>query len=135
MRIKSIDENAWLEISRNGDEFHSPFLIECSVNLRHGKFSAKNGEVHFLNLEEFVKNLDAFILNRKLTAQLNGTYDVAVKFFQPQDKQIAMVGFVIGDAFTGRSLTTRFKTEGEFEINTELLNDLVRNFKKFLERR
>lgn len=134
MRIKSIDGNAWLEISRNGDEFHSPFLVECWVNLRHGKFTAKNTEVHFLNLEEFVKALDAFILNRRLTPQLNGTYDTTVRFFQPADKQIIMMAFVIGDAFTGRSVTTRFHTGGEFEVNAEFINDAARSIKKFMER-
>jgi hypothetical protein len=130
MRITSIDKKVWLDISRNGDHVHSSFSVESLVDIGHGKFDAKNGDIHFLNFEEFVKNFDAFILNRKLTPQLNGP-ETEIKFSNMQNA--VMVSFVIGDAFSGYSTTVRFKTEGAFEINAEHLNDLLSSFKKLFK--
>lgn len=133
MRIRPTDDKAWLELSRNGSEAHASFSIECSVDIGHGKFRAKNSDVHFLNAEEFVKTLDAFVLNRKVTPQLNGTYDTSVKFFRPQGKNLIMLSFVIGDAFSGYAATTHYKTEGEFEVNAEYLDELIKNFNELLK--
>lgn len=133
MRIRSTDEKAWLELSRNGSEAHASFSIECSVDIGHGKFRAKNSDVHFVNAEEFVKTLDAFVLNRELAPQLNGTYDTRIQFFRPRGKNVTMVSFVIGDAFSGHSATTHYKTEGEFEVDAEYLHELVTDFKKLLQ--
>jgi hypothetical protein len=44
-----------------------------------------------------------------------------------------MVSFAIGDAFAGYATTVRFKTEGEFEINAEYLNDLLSRFRELFE--
>ncbi len=86
--------------------------------------------MQFLNIEEFVEDLGAFILDRKLVPQLRGTYDTGLKFYQPDGKNIVMVGFIIGDAFAGPSQTVRYRTEGEFEVDAEYLNGLVSGFRK-----
>lgn len=103
--------------------------MECSVNIAHGNFDAKNGDIHFLNVDEFIQSLDAFILNRGISPQLHGTYDTVVKFFQPTGKTVVMVSFAIGDAYCGKSATVHYRTEGEFEIDAEYLNDIITNFK------
>lgn len=128
VRIKSLDNTAWLAIFRNRDEPHASFSLECSVDIGHGTFDAENSDVHFLNPEEFAKALDAFILDRKLAPQLDGTYDSFVRFFQPVGKSGVMVRFAIGDAFSGRSAGARYRTEGEFEMDAEYLNELVAGF-------
>jgi hypothetical protein len=133
MRLHSTDRTAWLEITRKAGGEHSPFSVECSVNIVHGRFDAKNSDIHFLNFDEFVNKLDAFILNRAIPAQLHGTYDTIIKFFQPEGKTIVMVSFAIGDAYAGYSSTVHYKTEGEFEINAEYLNDIVKNFRDLFQ--
>ena len=128
VRIKSLDNTAWLAIFRNRDEPHASYSIECSVDIGHGTFDAENSDVHFLNQEEFAKALDAFILDRALAPQLNGTYDTFVKFFRPAGRNSVMVSFAIGDAFSGRSAAARYRTQGEFEVDAEFLNELAAGF-------
>ena len=128
IRIKSLDNTAWLAIFRNQDEPHASFSIECSVDIGHGVFDAENSDVHFLNQKEFAEALDDFILDRALAPQLDGTYDTFVKFFRPAGRNSVMVNFAIGDAFSGRSAAARYRTEGEFEMDAEYLNGLVAEF-------
>jgi hypothetical protein len=127
VRIKSADNTAWLAILHNKDEPHASYSIECAVDIGHGAFDAENNDVHFLNQEEFAKAIDAFILDRTLAPQLNGTYDTFVRFFQPSGKNGVMVRFAIGDAYSGRS-AARYRTEGEFEVDAEYLNELAAGF-------
>jgi hypothetical protein len=130
MRISSTDRKAWLELSRNEAEPHASFAIECSVEIAHGSFRARNGDVHFFNLEEFAKALDAFVLDRALTPRLEGTYDTRVEFSRPRSKNAVMLSFVIGDAYCGYAATVDYRTAGEFEIGAEYLNDVVAAFRE-----
>jgi hypothetical protein len=130
MRITSTHGKAWVELSRNGSGAHASFSIACSVDTGHGAFSARNSDVHLLNLEEFVKTLDAFVLRRDLIPRLNGTYDTAVTFFRPQDRNAIMVSFAIGDTFSDYLGPMRYRTEGEFEVSGEVLYELVKDFEK-----
>jgi hypothetical protein len=130
MRIGSTDGKVWLELTRNQAEPHASFAIECSVDVAHGSFRARNSDVHFFNLEEFAKALDAFVLDRTLTPRLEGTYDTRVELSRPRSKNAVMLSFVIGDAYCGYAATVDYRTAGEFEIGAEYLNDVVAAFRE-----
>lgn len=133
MRIYSTDKKVYVKLSRDGGDTHSPFSVESSVDISHGRFGAINSDIHFLNHDEFLKEFDAFILNREIVPRLKGTYDTEIRFFQPKDKNIVMVSFAIGDAFSGYTTTVRFKSEGQFEVDAEYLNELLSNFEKLFK--
>ena len=128
MRITATHGKAWVEVSRNGSGVHASFSVACSVDTGHGAFSARNSDVHFLNLEEFTRTLDAFVLRRDLIPRLNGTYDTAITFLRPRDRNAIMAAFAIGDAYSDYLGAMHYKTEGQFEVSGEDLNELVKGF-------
>jgi hypothetical protein len=132
MLIKAIDTKAWIEIIRNGKGEHASYTVECSVDIGHGLFGGTNRLIHFINLDEFIKELDMFITDRTRVPKLNGTDDTQITFFRPEGRNCVMVSFTVGDAFSGYSTTVRYKTEGTFEVNSEFLNSFVEEFRNLL---
>ena len=125
MLIKSIDSQSWIEIERSLlEQEYSCFSIACKVDIGHGQFTAKNTDVHFVNLKQFVDDLDHFILDRNLSPILEGTYGTSLKFYSPSSCSL-MVSFTIGDAYCGYIETVDFKTSGTFEIEQEYLGNLL----------
>ncbi|WP_026609732.1 hypothetical protein [Methylocaldum szegediense] len=132
MRISSSDGKTWIEIRRNeGDDFPS-FAFSGAVNIGHGRFTGRSTSLTFLNLSEFAEALDAFILQRDLQPCLEGTYGSYARVWQPRSKNEVMLGFCIGDAFSGWVGTSEFKLQGEFPIEQEILNSLVFAFRSMV---
>ena len=129
MKVNSIDNKNWISIESKDEQPYLSFVFEASVNIEHGSYTGKNIDLHFLNFGAFVKELDAFITNRKLSPTLNGTYDSYIKFESRKNNSV-FVFFNIGNAFAGYSETVGFSLSGEFEINTEYLNQIYDEFKK-----
>ena len=129
MKLNSIDNRNWIRVERKDDQSYFSFMFEASINIEHGIYSGKNIDQHFLNFEAFVKEFDAFITNRKLVPTLHGTYDSYIKFEAKKNNSV-FVFFNIGNAFVGYSETAGFSLSGEFEINTEYLNQIYDEFKK-----
>jgi hypothetical protein len=64
MKIRSINNESWLSIENVLDEHgYSSVSIEAEVDIGHSFFHGKNEDIHFTNLDEFIVQLDAFILN------------------------------------------------------------------------
>ena len=127
MRITSADNKAWVEITP-GKSYLS-FNIECMVNSGQSLFHGKNAEFHLLNIEEFIADLNKFILDRKVLPQLNGVYGPCLEFYRSNKQTTAvMVRFSVGDDASAYSDNVEFKTTGTFEINSEFLNDYVKGF-------
>jgi len=131
MRIISSDAHCSFEVSRETVGDYSSFSVSGSVDIGHGRFSGENRDVHFLNLEQFVACLDSYILDRSLMPTLNGTYDTNVKIWTPGGhRSTVMLTFAIGDAYAGTPVTAKYRLEGEFEIDQEMLNALLENFRE-----
>ena len=102
--------------------------FEASVSYGHGKFSALNTDVQFIEITEFSVEFDLFIMQRSLTPRLAGTYDSFISF-TAIGTQVA-VSFCIGDAFCGRGLGTEEpRLSGRFAIDSECLNKLNSYFR------
>ncbi len=130
MKIFSVDNICSITIERNDEtDTHSGFQMEAHVDVRHGQFDAKNIDVQFANLEEFVSEFDRFILDRSRTPRLEGTYDTYIAF--SGQGNAVMLQYRLGDAFCGRK-TAYFHQSGEFEIAQEYLLQYLAGFRALL---
>ena len=132
MKISSIDDKSWLSIEPKESEGYYSFEVEAFVDVGHGSFDGKNIDVHFLNHDQFLEDYDGFISNRAIKPILNGTYDSYFKFVAGRGNSIFFY-FNVGDSFSGYSETVDFSLKGEFEINSEYLNTIHKEFKKVLK--
>jgi hypothetical protein len=132
MRITSIDSKAWVEITHGKD--YLSFNMECAVNSRQNFFQGKNTDFHFLNTEEFIEDLDKFILNRDVLPQLKGVHGPCLVFYRSKKQATAvMVRFSVSDDSSAYSEGVEFKTTGTLEINSEFLNEYVKEFKRLFK--
>ncbi len=121
-----------IEIERRpGDGAHDPFTLNASVDIGHGVFKAANADVHFLNLEAFVRELDAFIMDRTLKPRLEGTYDSYIEFSGTPFR--VAISFCVGDAFSGYArASAHFALTGAFEIEQDFLSSALEQFRGLL---
>lgn len=133
MKILSSDSKQWIEVKRFVDDDYSSYELGVSIDVGHGHFTGRNKDIQFLNLKEFIENLDSFILSRELKPRLEGTYDSFVEFYSPKNKNSIMVNFCVGDAYAGYPETAMYGLKGSFEFNVEYLNDVLEKFKAFEE--
>ncbi len=132
MRITSIDSICSITLERKDDASGNPgFQMETHVDIRHGRFGAKNIDVQFLNLEEFVSEFDRFILDRTRMPRLEGTYDTYIAF--SASGNTVMLQYRLGDAFCGQK-TSYFCQSGEFEVEQERLLQYLADFRALKER-
>lgn len=106
--------------------------MSCAVNIGHGKFSAKNIDLQFLNGDEFVQALDQFLLDRSLTPQLDGTYGTFLILWRPGARDEIMLSFAIGDAFCGGPVTSEYNLTGSFLLPPGNLEALIDEFRTML---
>jgi hypothetical protein len=132
MRITSIDSKAWVEITPGNSEFS--FSIECMADRGQSLFHGKSTDFHFLNIEEFISDLNKFILDRNISPKLNGIYGPCLEFYRSKNQTTAvMAHFSVGDDSSAYSENVEFKTTGTFEINSEFLNDYLSGFKELIK--
>ena len=130
MKITAADDICRISVEANGDRRHSSgFEVVTHVGIGHGKFVARNSDVHFLNFEEFLAELDRFIMDRSCAPRLDGTYDTYIGFSGTGNS--IKCAYRLGDAFCGRKTAT-FHQSGEFEIEQEKLLELLNGFQKLL---
>ena len=131
MKICSVDNNCFVALEYKGDPSgYSGFQVEVHADIRHGQFDAKNIDVQFLNLEEFVQELDKFVLDRTRMPRLEGTYDTYFAF--SASGSAVILKYQLGDAFCGRK-TSYFYQSGEFEVEQESLLQFLGGFRSFME--
>jgi hypothetical protein len=125
MKIYAKDHPSWIEINRLVDEAnqYSSYEISAVIDIIHGKFTAKNIDVHFINAVEFQSVFKQFITNRSLVPRLEGTYDTYLEFVGKSNSVI--LRFKIGDAFCGTE-TTDYSLVGGFEVSQESLLNIKR---------
>jgi hypothetical protein len=133
MKIKSHDDKQWIEIEQSLDVGYPSYKFQVSIDIGHNLFTGENNDMYFLNLEEFIGNLDSFILNREIKPKLEGTYNCFVEFYRPGNKNIIMVSFYVGSTYAGFSDTASYGLKGCFEFNAEYLNEVLEGFKEFQE--
>lgn len=131
MKICSVDNNCFVALEFRGDSSgYYGFQVEIHADIQHGKFDAKNIDVQFLNLEEFVPELDKFILDRTRMPRLEGTYDTYFAF--SASGSAVILKYQLGDVFCGRK-TSYFYQSGEFEVEQENLLQFLGGFRSFIE--
>ena len=119
MKIDSLDRKSWIEIESSKDGFnHKNLTIETSVDICHGVFRAKNLDINFLNIKEFITKLENFLIDRKEAPILNGTYDSFIKIYG--DTSHVFLKFAIGDEFCGKP-NHDYLFRGSFEFDQEQL--------------
>ena len=130
LRLESADRHSWVEIQPWTDAtgMYSAFRMEAVVDYGHGKFTAQNRDVQFMQIAEFSREFDQFILDRSRTPVLCGTYDSHLGFAAVGLQVV--VTFCIGDAFCG-GLTSieEPRLRSSFGVDSERLNDLNEYFR------
>jgi len=132
LRIEGANTGSWVEIDRCGDDQYSWIEMSCAIDIGHGKFSARNVDLQFLNGQEFLAALDQFVLDHDLTPQLDGTYGTFLIFWRPGARNEVMLSFAIGDAFCSGPVTSEFNLTGSFLLPQDSLLDLVAEFRVML---
>lgn len=131
MKICSVDNNCFVALEYKSEPSgYFGFQVEVHADIRHGQFAAKNIDVQFLNLEEFVQEFDKFILDRTRMPRLEGTYDTYFAF--SASGSTVILKYQLGDAFCGRK-TSYFYQSGEFEVGQENLLRFLGGFRSFME--
>ena len=131
MRITSVENISWVNVEyKKEPSGYLGFEMEVHADVRHGQFHAKNLNILFLNIEEFVLELDRFILDRSRVPRLHGNYDTYIAFLAGGAK--VMCQYRIGGAFSGRK-KAHFHHFGEFEIEQEYLPQLLSGFRALME--
>lgn len=104
------------------------------VNNGQNSFRGKHTDFHFLNAEEFTETLNKFILYRNVVPQLRGVHGPCLEFYQSKKQATAvMLRFSITDDSSSYSENVEFSTVGTFEINSEFLNEHLKEFKKLIK--
>lgn len=129
LRIECSNRSSWIEIERRGDRQYSWFEIGCGIDIGHGNFFARNGDIQFLNAESFVHELDRFRLDRSLTPQLDGSFGIFLILWRPGAKDDVMLSFAIGDAYCGGPVATEFNLTGSFALPPDTLDTLAAAFR------
>ena len=131
MRITCVEKISWVNIEYKRDPSGYPsFEVEVHADVRHGQFHAKNLNVQFINFEEFVAELDRFILDRSRAPRLEGTDYTFIAFLA---KGITvMCQYRLGGAVSGRK-TVYYHLFGEFEIEQGYLLQLLGGFRALME--
>lgn len=132
LRIECSSRNSWIEIERRGDRQYSWFEIGCGIDIGHGNFFARNGDIQFLNAESFIGQLDRFIEDRSLTPQLDGSFGIFLILWRPGASEEVMLSFAIGDAYCGGPVATEFNLTGSFALPQDGLNALAEQFRATL---
>ena len=66
MKLLSADNRSELTITMQEDEHgYKAYSLSARVGLCRSEFSGCNNDISFLNLKEFFKDLEEFILNRR----------------------------------------------------------------------
>ena len=118
MKIYSIDKKSWFEIKPIKDGSYTAVSVEVKIDIGHGAFSAKNIDMHFLNLAVFTSELDSFITDKSVVPKLNGTYDSFIEISGSVSH--AFIRFCIGDEDCGAK-THQYSLCGSLEIEQEHL--------------
>ena len=130
MKICSIDNKCFAAIEYTVDgEGYGSFQVAVYADIGHGKFDAKNVDVQFLNLEEFVAEFDAFILDRKRAPRLEGTYDTYFAF--SASGSTVILKYHLGGVVCGQKISS-FYQSGEFELDQQNLLPIVAGFRSFI---
>lgn|GEM_PF-2558144 len=126
MKIRSSDHKFFIEfISDNYDGVH--FM---EVRAKFGDFGGRNDSVYLENLPEFVREFDEFISNRSKTPELIGTYGFRLTFFANTPAGRPRVRCNLGNTVCHPEGNRDFGVYGEFEIDTEYLNQYLKEFRE-----
>ncbi len=88
--------------------------------------------MQLLDLDAFVDELDAFVLDRTLRPRLSGTYDTFLAFEAVGNA--VLFSYCLGDALMGRP-THRFTQTGSFEIDDDTLSSIVGELREMTSER
>lgn len=127
MKISSRSGNDWISISI-GCDTQGYSSIEMEAFLTHGisSFHAKQLDLQFFKISQFVDALDKFITDRSLMPKLEGTYDSFLSF--RAIGSTVRLEFAIGDEISSKAPTV-YCLRGAFDIDQSYLNDYVRDFR------
>jgi hypothetical protein len=130
MKIFSSDKKSWLSIEVVSDDEHgySSFSMESLVDIGHSSFQGRNSDLHFFGIDDFVAQLSAFVMDRRIQPRLEGTYD-SFLMFKGSASHVS-VSFCIGSAYCGAE-TYSYVMSGAFEVEQENLASIVSDLSKF----
>jgi hypothetical protein len=123
MRISSVYKDKWIAIEYNG-EFS--YTVQVHIDIGHGRFDAINIAINWLNYNEFVSELNEFILDRSRTPHLKGTYNTYLVFSGHAHRII--LDYQLGDAYNGEVRLENHYQRGTFEISQEYLLQILAEF-------
>jgi len=132
MTFLSTDGKSRLEIESHDDgQGYSAFAVEATVDVGHGRFSAWNGDVQWLNLDRFAAALEQFATDRTSIPELEGTYDSRVGL--SARGHTIFLEFAVGDAFCGEK-THDYLFAGSFELDRECLPGVLSTVRSLVTR-
>lgn len=125
MKIKSSNNEHYIEIKRN--EINDFPYYDVSAKFR--EFSGSNDAISFDNLDEFIRDYDAFILDRSIAPKLTGTYDFELLIYCKNAGGSPRVKATISNVICDTPGNTTFGIFGEFEFDCEYLTSYLESFR------
>lgn len=120
MQLTSVDRRTTIEVSQaKGGGVHAPYKLRVQSG---SGFIGENDTVHFLNIEGFRAQMEAFLKKREGSVTLRASDDCELEFFRWNTIGDVGVRYVIGTQFMEGEATEyskiavsgRFKLHGEF---------------------
>lgn len=120
MQLTSVDKRTTIEIAQaKGGGAHAPYKLRVESG---GGFIGENDQVHFLNIEGFRTQMEAFLKKREGSVTLRASDDCELEFFRWNTKGDVGVRYAIGTQFmegetaeySKIAVSGRFKLHGEF---------------------
>lgn len=131
MKIPSSNNKSYISIEffDDGTDDYISYVLEIVSDIEHSFFKGSNSDIHFLNMPEFIDQLDSFVLNRNVRPKLEGTYDSYLSFIGSGN--VVEVNYCIGSQNDHQI----FSQKGGFEISQEHLSSILTDLKTLYKSR
>ncbi|PJK10966.1 hypothetical protein CO608_00360 [Lysobacteraceae bacterium NML08-0793] len=130
VQIQAKGSRSRLEIGKNeAVDGYSSFWMLADIQCDWMQMYSKLRDVHFVALEKFVEQLDAFVLNRQLQPHLEGTEGTWLAF-QEEGRRV-LLRFALGAIKD----CMPHQHQGSFELEEADLSELAVAFSRLFEDR
>ena len=130
MKIQSSIGNSFIEFDDYSYDGGLYFIVKAKLE----NFTGENNDIAPLNVVEFVRDLDAFIMDRSLNPTLKGSdgFELSLKSYNSAGHPWVSVKVCdYGARDNEYNHEPLICLQGEFEINHEYLNAYLEYFRKY----
>jgi hypothetical protein len=138
MKVTSTRPGFSVSIKRNTEHDWPSYSFTATADFGHGAFSASNHDMTWLNGAVFGEQLRALLDNQPhalasrqvAQARLEGSYGCSLSV--ARSGRVLTLAFCVGNTFAGFDAPSAYALGGSFEIDSEGLDRMLRDFEALL---